>query len=89
MAPWGMSSHDLTLAEAATQIECGVQCPNCWVTVRLDLAALAAKLGPAVKVGDLRARLKCSVCGARLPMMCTLWLGQTYTAGMVAQWVRR
>jgi hypothetical protein len=78
-----MSAMDLTLAEAATLIAYGVQCKRCWVTVRIDLAAMAERLGPTRLVRDIGPRLRCSRCGQREVILCTLWLEQTQTAEMV------
>jgi len=82
-----MDAISLPLCTAATQIAYGAECRRCKIIVRVDLEVMARRLGPQAQVRDIRPRLRCSRCGSRDPIICTLWLSQTATAAMVEGWV--
>jgi hypothetical protein len=48
------------------------ECTPCHVRRRIDLRAVAQRLGPDVPLWDLRVRLRCSACGSRSVTICTL-----------------
>jgi hypothetical protein len=55
-------------------------CPACRRSQFLDLVALRARYGADLSLRSLRARLRCSRCGARRPEVIHVWdNGATYT----------
>lgn len=75
----------MTLAEAVSELVYLIECSACKHKARIDLTAMAAKLGDSFLVDDLRPRLKCAQCGSRNTIATTLWISATTTN----QFVRR
>ena len=48
-------------------------CTSCRRSQFLDLEALRKRYGAELSLGSLRARLRCSRCGARRPDMMQVW----------------
>lgn len=86
MLPSSKTAEQLTLAEAVELIAYGASCNRCHETRRVDLAKLRDRLGPHIRVGDIRARLRCSTCGNRKIIVVTLWQSASSTSSMSAHW---
>lgn len=51
------------IAEAGDSLTATCEARVCLHAATLDVAALAARLGPATTVPELRVRLRCAACG--------------------------
>jgi hypothetical protein len=68
--------HELvvrTLADLGEQSRLAAYCPSCRRSQFLDLEALRARYGAELSLRNLRARLRCSRCGARRPEVIHVW----------------
>jgi hypothetical protein len=71
--------HTITLGEAWRIILYFATCQSCNAKKRVDLKALAEKLGDGYLLKDVRLRLKCQTCGAKKVILMTLWKDATTT----------
>src|SRR5262245_39554264 len=63
----------MTLGQAWPQLIYVAECAPCHQRRRIDLRAMAVRLGADFPLRDLRMRLRCSACGSRQVTIATLW----------------
>jgi hypothetical protein len=62
-----------TIGDLGERDQLYAQCSACRHSARLDLAALRDRYGPQLALKSLRARLRCSRCGARSTETYHVW----------------
>jgi transcription elongation factor Elf1 len=72
-----LSDENLTLAQAWPRIIYLAQCKACKHRTRVDLKAVAEKLGESFPINDLRPKLRCTACGHPDAIICTLYKEST------------
>jgi hypothetical protein len=79
---------DLTLAEGVELLVYGADCRTCKTgTRRIDLKRLLERLGPNIRMRDIRPLLRCSACGGKDVIVVMHWKSATTTDRMTAHWI--